>query len=119
MKNICKIGYIYCLYVDNKISYIGQTTQLIERRLSKHKTDCFRDRKKAIYEYIKRLGITKEDFYIRVILKPLMVSSIYNLNFNEMRCIKYCIDRGKDIFNNDVKTISYIIKNKTKGVNKI
>lgn len=107
MNKECKIGYIYCLYVDNKISYIGQTTQLVKRRLSKHKTDCFREREKEIYQYIKSLGITKEDFYKRVILKPLMVSSIYDLNLNEMKYIKYCIDRGKNIFNNDVRTISY------------
>ena len=111
--HFCKIGYIYCLYVDNKISYIGQTTQTLNRRLQQHKKDCFRTREKRIYQYIKSIGITKEDFNERIKMKPLMVSSIYDLNLNEMKYIKYCIDRGKRIFNNDVKTISYKYKKLT------
>lgn len=43
-----------------------------------------------------------------------MVSSIDDLDQNEMKYIMYCLDRNKVIFNNCVKTNSYRIKLKNK-----
>lgn len=107
----CPVGYIYCLYVDGMVSYIGQTAQSIKSRYRLHKYDCFTSNRseKEIYKHIKRMGITIDDFSDRVIAKPIMVCSLYDLNLNEMKCIKYCIDKGKNILNSCVKTNSYKI----------
>jgi len=107
----CPVGYIYCLYVDGIVSYIGKTEKSVKDRYSLHKYDCFTSHRseKEIYKHIKSLGITIDDFSNRVIAKPIMVSSLYDLNLNEMKYIKYCIDKGKNIFNNCVKTNSYKI----------
>jgi len=115
MTNSCQIGYIYCLYVDNIIVYIGQTKRLPKERFRLHKYTCFDSKRqdKRIYEYIKSIGITKDDFSSRVIYKTLMVSPINNLDINEMKYIKHCINKDKIIYNNCVKTNSYrLLKNK-------
>ena len=104
----CEIGYIYALYHKGRPFYIGQTRS-IKDRLKNHKSTFVSGRKKSVYEYIGSVT-TPKDFYLDIKIKPLKVASVYDLDYQEMVYIKHCIDKGIKIYNNCVKTISYINK---------
>ena len=67
-----KIGKIYKLEMDNKIIYIGSTTNMTRRKYE-HKNDCFNQNKSHyncnLYKIIRKQGIIKENFkrYIKMI----------------------------------------------------
>ncbi len=105
----CKIGYIYALYYKGKPFYIGQTTNTIKERFNEHRRRRYSNREYKVYDYIKTIT-TKENFNNDIIIKPLKVVSIYDIDKTEMLYIKYCIDKGITIYNNCVKTNSYKIK---------
>ena len=105
----CKVGYIYALYHKGKPFYIGQTRS-IKDRLRSHKSAFVSGREKLVYQHIRSLT-TPKDFYSDIKIRPLKVVSVYDLDYQEMIYIKYCIDRGIVIYNNCVKTISYKVKN--------
>lgn len=109
----CDVGYIYALYYNGKPFYIGQTKKTISYRFSQHK-NSFTKRNKLVYRFL--LSITdKYSFYDNVKIRPLKAVSVYNLDYEEMRYVKHCIDNGITIYNDCVKTNSYrVYKNLAK-----
>lgn len=58
-------GIVYCIreLSSNAIIYIGSTTSKLSSRISSHKSDCyFAQRKTPIYEYIRSIATTKDQF---------------------------------------------------------
>jgi hypothetical protein len=105
----CKVGYIYALYHRRRPFYIGQTISIGDR-LRSHKSAFVSGKEKLVYQYIGSIT-TPKDFYTDISIRPLKVVSVYDLDYQEMVYIKYCVDRGMMIYNNCVKTISYKVKN--------
>jgi hypothetical protein len=101
----CEIRYIYSLNINNKPIYIGQTKHVINRYV-RHRYDFNKKKNKKIYNvlnnYIDNFDLVK--------IKTLKVCSVYEVNFYEMKYIKYCIDKNLKLLNNCVKTNSYKIK---------
>lgn len=105
--NNCKTGFIYALYYNGKPFYIGQTKDKLENRFRKHFNDCFREKDKYVYNFIKS-KTTKDMFFNDIKCKCIKICKLDDLDFEETKCIKYCIDRKICIYNNCVKTIRYI-----------
>lgn len=110
-----KIGYIYALYYKGKPFYIGQTRRTIQQRFNDHYELCFYKKAKSnlperclyIYSFIKR--VTNSIYFFNDIsYKELKTCYVSELDKEELKYIKYCIDKEIIIFNNCNKTNKYI-----------
>jgi hypothetical protein len=98
--NNCKLGYIYCLMLDNKPIYIGQTLN-IRKRFKEHKCNI-KDNNKLIYRYIRWYSEIKPNYTFDI--KVLKCCSDKELNSYEKRYIYFCIKKGYNIKNNCIYT---------------
>ena len=107
----CKVGCIYVLYYNNKPFYIGQTKDRLRTRIRKHFNSCFSSSSRYyyVYDFIKS-KTTKDNFYNDITYKCLKICNVNDLDFEEVKYIKHCIDKDVKLFNSCVKTISYISK---------
>lgn len=115
MRQKCRIGYIYSLMFNNKPFYIGQTKKSIYERIKGHYRDAFINKKYSdIYKYIRSIS-NSDNFYLLIKIKPLIICDIYDLRHNEIKCIKYCIDRNVKIYNSCVVTNTLLIDKQKKS----
>lgn len=103
---MCKISYVYALYYRGIPFYIGQSVNPY-KRLNKHKCSCFTSNsKKTVYSFIRKVS-SKEYFYTDISIRILKCVYIYDIDKEEMKYIKFCLDKGNKLFNDCVKTNSY------------
>ena len=88
--------------------YIGQTTKLLKIRFSQHKVKAFNNTQRYLYDYIRSIT-TYENFYINITIRLLKVVNIYELDSEEVRYIKHCINNKINLYNSCVKTNSYCV----------
>ena len=98
----CKIGYIYCLFLDNNPIYIGQTTN-IRKRIKEHKCNI-KNLDKLIYRYIRWYAKIKPDYSLNV--KTLKCCSVNELDSYEKKYIHFSLTKGYKIKNDCVYTKS-------------
>ena len=110
-----KSGIIYALYYNNMPFYIGQTTKLLKTRFSQHKCFSFSEQaynynntKRYLYNYIRSIT-TYESFYTDITIRLLKVVNIYELDSEEVRYIKHCINNKINLYNSCVKTNLYCV----------
>jgi len=99
-KGNCKIGYIYCLLLDNKPVYIGQTTN-IKRRIKEHRHNI-KNIDKLIYRYIRWYSKIRPNYLLDI--KILRCCSVDELNSYEKRYIHFCLKKGFKIKNDCIYT---------------
>lgn len=91
-------NYIYGIFVDNKLAYIGQTTDLHQRCLSHYKYIKLNDSRLKIYQFLFQ---AKEEGHIITLRKIIYQNSIARNKLDEAEraaIIKYC-PPGNQIYN--------------------
>lgn len=99
-KGNCQIGYIYCLLLDGKPVYIGQTIN-VKNRIKAHK-HSIKNADKLIYRYIRWYSKINSDYTLNI--KILKCCSIKELDFYEKKYIHFCLKKGYKIKNDCVYT---------------
>ena len=86
------MGYIYKLYFDNidKEVYIGQTKRKVQRRVIEHRYNA-KTKKKPVEKWIHKNG--------RFNLKYSILYEGDDLDFNEIKFIKYYKEKGFKLYN--------------------
>ncbi len=91
----CPIGYIYCLMIDKKPIYIGQTTN-IKSRIKCHKQNI-KNNNKLIYRFIRWYAENNPGYLFSI--KILKCCPKYELDYYEKKYIKFCLNKGCKIKN--------------------
>jgi predicted GIY-YIG superfamily endonuclease len=103
----CEVVYVYCLFLNKKPIYIGQSYNS-HKRYKKHKSSFHRNVDKYIYNILHKNF--DDDIFNEITMKTLLCCSSNNADEEEMRLIKMCLDKNINTYNNCVKTNSYRTK---------
>lgn len=114
-----RYGSIYALYYNDKPIYIGQTKRKPEKRYNDHKKHCFnnlhREYNKSLYKFIRdELNINIDEFDNLIKVKTIKVVEFEELDHWEYEAIKFCINKGINLYNVIGVTRRYIGQNKIK-----
>lgn len=102
-----KIGYIYALYYNGEPFYIGQTTRTLKKRFADHRSKAKTCRDMKLVNVFMRKVSNASNFYDVISMRLLCECEYCDLNYMEMKYVKYCIDRCRIIYNNCDNTTYY------------